>query len=133
MHVVIGGAYSGKRAFVKSEWKVDQWISAYDGMGMDEKLHGDVVVLEGFEVWVGRLLEEGKTDREIVDLYREWFSELSGRSQVILIMLEIGRGIVPVEEHHRRLRDVVGWVQQEAVKQAAGVTSIWHGLAKAMK
>lgn len=130
MHIVIGGSYSGKRQFVREKWGSFQLISAYEGQSMNEAVHSVVVVYEGFELWIGELIIAGYTNQEIVEVFRKWFRE---RQDAVLIMLEIGRGIVPIEEHNRRLRDVVGWVQQEAVKQADEVTSIWHGLAKRMK
>ncbi|MEH6942893.1 bifunctional adenosylcobinamide kinase/adenosylcobinamide-phosphate guanylyltransferase [Bacillus sp. JJ722] len=130
MHVVIGGAYSGKRQFVREKWGSFQFISAYESQSMNEAVQSDIVIYEGFELWIRELIKADHTNQEIVEVFREWFR---GRQNDVLIMLEIGRGIVPIEEHDRRLRDVVGWVQQEAVKQADEVTSIWHGLAKRMK
>lgn len=136
MHVVIGGAYCGKRQYVKSKWKQAQWISAYDGVQLDRLSSVTVeseIVLEGFEVWIAQLIDEGKSDEEIVHYFREQFARFSSSQQVILIMLEIGKGIVPMEEKNRRLRDIMGWIQQAAVQKAEGVTSIWHGLAREMK
>ena len=130
MHVIIGGAYSGKRQFVREQYASFQLISAYEGQSMNEEVRGNIAVYEGFEVWISELIKAGQSNQEIVEQLREWFHT---RQEVVLIMLEIGRGIVPINEHDRRLRDVIGWVQQEAVKQADEVTSIWHGLAKRMK
>lgn len=133
MHVVIGGAYSGKRQFVRENWESIQLISAYEKKHWDESVTEAVVAYEGFEVWVGQLLDNGKSNDEIINWFKQWLNELANQDNVILIMLEIGKGIVPMEEKNRRLRDIVGWIQQEAVRQADKVTSIWHGLAKTMK
>ena len=129
MHVVIGGAYSGKRQYVRTKWSSFQLISAYEGKDYNETLKDDIVVYEGFEIWVKQMMDKGKTNDEIVEWFRQWLTSIENPENTVLIMLEIGKGIVPMEEQNRRLRDVVGWIQQEAVKQAATVTSIWHGLA----
>lgn len=133
MQVVIGGTYSGKRQFVRDNWSSFQLISAYEQKDINEPVIEANVVYEGFEIWVGQLLESGKTNQEIIEWFKQWLHSLDHRENIVLIMLEIGKGIVPMEERNRRLRDVVGWIQQEAVKQADNVTYIWHGLAKTMK
>lgn len=133
MHVIIGGAYSGKRQHVRKHWPSFQLISAYEEQDFNAAATGTNVVYEGFEVWVKQLIESGHTNEEIVDWFRQWLASLENLDNTVLIMLEIGKGIVPMEEQNRRLRDVVGWIQQEAVKQADTVTSIWHGLAMKMK
>lgn len=130
MHVIIGGAYSGKRQYVRENWHLFQLVSAYEGKQQNEQLDHDIVVYEGFEMWISEMIKVGLSNQEIVTYYKEWFST---KGKAICIMLEIGRGIVPIEEHDRRLRDVVGWIQQEAVKQADEVISMWHGLAMKVK
>ena len=136
MHVIIGGAYSGKRNFVKSQTIVAEWFSAYDDKYISQEIHfveNGAIVLEGFEVWISRFIEEGKNDQEICAYFERLFAGLKVQCDVYLIMLEVGRGIVPMEANQRRLRDIMGWVQQSAVKEATTVTYIWHGLAKKMK
>ncbi len=133
MHVVIGGAYSGKRQYVRDHWSSFQLISAYEEKDYNETLTEDTVVYEGFEIWIEQLLESGQTNDQIVAWFRQWLASLENPENTVLIMLEIGKGIVPMEEKNRRLRDVVGWIQQEVVRQANTVTSIWHGLAMQMK
>ena len=133
MHVVIGGAYSGKRQYVRGNWPLFQFISAYEGKDFNETVTEDIVVYEGFDIWVNQLLDRGKTNDEIVAWFREWLGSLQSPENTVLIMLEIGKGIVPIEEQNRRLRDVIGWIQQEAVKQADTVINVWHGLARQLK
>ncbi len=133
MHIIIGGAYSGKRQFVRNKWSNAKWISAYEGASFEDVDNAPIIVMEGFEVWVSQLIKMGKTDQEIVQYFHDKWSSLSSSQELILIMLEVGRGIVPINVHDRRLRDVMGWIQQDAVKMANKVTSIWHGLAKTMK
>jgi len=133
MHVIIGGAYSGKRQYVRDHWRSFQFISAYEEKTINELVTEDTVVYEGFEIWIREQIDRGKTNDEIVNWFRNWLASLKNPDKTVLIMLEIGKGIVPMEEQNRRMRDLVGWIQQEAVRQANTVTSIWHGLAMQMK
>jgi len=133
MHVIIGGAYSGKRQYVRDHWRSFQFISAYEEKTINELVTEDTVVYEGFEIWIREQIDRGKTNDEIVNWFRNWLASLKNPDKTVLIMLEIGKGIVPMEEQNRRMRDLVGWIQQEAIRQANTVTSIWHGLAMQMK
>lgn len=133
MHVIIGGAYSGKRQYVRDHWRSFQFISAYEEKTINEMVTEDTVVYEGFEIWIREQIDRGKTNDEIVNWFRNWLASLKNPDKTVLIMLEIGKGIVPMEEQNRRMRDLVGWIQQEAVRQANTVTSIWHGMAMQMK
>lgn len=134
MHLIIGGAYSGKRAYVKSKWPHAAWITAYSGDSfLDWKEADDGrLVLEGFEQWMEK---EDLTDINAIRLrYRGFLNELMVRKQeTIIIMLEVGKGIVPVSENERRLRDVIGWIQQDAAAICTDVHSVWHGLVKKVK
>ncbi|KEZ50225.1 bifunctional adenosylcobinamide kinase/adenosylcobinamide-phosphate guanylyltransferase [Metabacillus indicus] len=134
MHLIIGGACSGKRAYVKSKWPHAAWITAYSGDSfLDWKEADDgPLVLEGFEQWIGT---EDLTDLKAVRTqYSGLLNELLQRKQeTIIIMLEIGKGIVPVSENERRLRDVNGWIQQDAAAICTDVHSVWHGLVKKVK
>jgi len=136
MHVIIGGAYSGKRQFVKNQISSAQWISAYDDKFISEEIltvENGTIVLEGFEMWIVQYIQSGKSDQEICALFEQYFDLLIAKYDVYLIMLEIGRGIVPMEAESRRLRDIMGWIQQSAVKRAETATYMWHGLSQRMK
>lgn len=135
MYVIIGGAYSGKRKHVVNTYEYSIWKSAYEGVKVEEiftNTADEIVVLEGFEIWISHLIKSGKSDEEILYFFGEGFKKSPNKS-LILIMLEVGKGIVPVNKEDRRLRDVMGWIQQEAVSNAEVVTSVWHGLTRVMK
>lgn len=134
MHLIIGGACSGKRAYVKSRWPHAAWITAYSGNHLLDwkKADDGPLVLEGFEQWMEK---EDLTDlKAIRTQYRGLLNELLQRKQeTIIIMLEVGKGIVPVSENERHLRDVIGWIQQDAAAICTDVHCVWHGLVKKVK
>lgn len=56
VHLIIGGACSGKRKFVKSKWNDAAWVSSYEGQQLSHTLELNnsktPLVLEGFENWI---------------------------------------------------------------------------------
>lgn len=63
-------------------------------------------------------------------MFREMLDgEASRNKQVILIMLEMGKGIVPKEAEDCQLRDLAGWIQQDAVSLSKEVHYVWHGVS----
>ncbi|WP_409295071.1 bifunctional adenosylcobinamide kinase/adenosylcobinamide-phosphate guanylyltransferase [Peribacillus sp. SCS-26] len=140
MQLVIGGAYSGKRKFLRSTGEEFNLVSAYMGHSMEDALNhpgcqGSLAV-EGFEVWIkDRLLgNEGDIRQEFVQYYQSLLElERDTGITVFLLMVEMGRGIVPVDSMDRKWRDYAGWVQQDAAKASEGVYYVWHGLAQRIK
>lgn len=139
MQLFIGGACAGKRSIVRRRFESPQWHSAYTG----ELLEGwpaaaastRCLVLEGWERWIAaRLASETDDDKLRHDLSREldtlraWEAEQGG--EVVLIMLEMGRGIVPLSPEKRRLRDLNGWLAQDAALRCEQVWYVWNGLVR---
>ncbi|WHT48370.1 bifunctional adenosylcobinamide kinase/adenosylcobinamide-phosphate guanylyltransferase [Sporosarcina thermotolerans] len=52
---------------------------------------------------------------------------------VIFILTDIGRGIVPMDALQRALRDACGRLYQQLIAQADEVTRIWYGLPQTLK
>ncbi|WP_280770265.1 bifunctional adenosylcobinamide kinase/adenosylcobinamide-phosphate guanylyltransferase [Salipaludibacillus daqingensis] len=145
MQLIIGGAYSGKRKLVRNQYnnKVDlSWLSSYEsstlGRWREVWQQDHHLVIEGWETW---LCEDVRSITSLSDLrqkYNKMFKELINEEtirnkQVILIMLEMGKGIVPVEGEDRRMRDLAGWIQQDAASLSTDVFYVWHGLSRRMK
>ncbi|MFY0758631.1 bifunctional adenosylcobinamide kinase/adenosylcobinamide-phosphate guanylyltransferase [Metabacillus dongyingensis] len=135
MHLIIGGAFSGKRAFVKRKWQDASWISAYEGQHLlqwkEENASKAPLVFEGFEQWIMEDNRDASKLREDYRLYLKAVLEL--KKEVILIMLETGKGIVPISEEERRMRDLLGWIQQDAAALCNDVYHVWHGMARKIK
>ena len=103
---------------------------------------GDVcfsfLVFEGFEKSIEKEMASGKSMEETAELFRVFIRTLAryekeSDSTVVLVMLEMGRGIVPLEKKDRELRDAAGWILQEAAMNADEVLYVWHGLARRIK
>lgn len=124
MHVVFGGAFNGKRAYVERlvQGRSVQWVDA---------TKGNPVLLPNIEVMVvfgvDHLLEQASS--ELLVLLDEW----AERVEVIVIATEIGRGIVPMDAGQRKLRDDVGRFYQQVFRKATRITRIWYGIAQTIK
>ena len=126
MRVIIGGAHNGKRTYVKTLLEEQgnynvQWL---DGELPSPGSEG--IVLAGIEKWLEQcgLGEEEAINRVIHSVENR---------DVVLILTDIGRGIVPISAGQRELRDVCGRLYQRLLAEADEVTRIWYGVAKTIK
>ena len=84
------------------------------------------VVIAGLEKWLlGCQLSEEEAIHEVM-------AALENR-EVILILTDIGRGIVPMEAQQRQLRDTCGRLYQRLLAEADEVTRIWYGIPQIIK
>jgi adenosylcobinamide kinase/adenosylcobinamide-phosphate guanylyltransferase len=144
VHFIIGGAFNGKRAWVKNTFKVkaqDHWLSAYDNNPLPiniMEIDKDVIILEGVEIWVKNLTAKYDADkcREIwnkcLENWLTWEKETVKR-KLIVIGTDITKGIVPLEAENRQWRDVTGWAFQDISARSEKVDVIWYGLNQTIK
>lgn len=141
MQLFIGGACAGKRRVVTQRFASPHWHSAYQENSLAEwpvaAASARCLIVEGWERWVAaRLASEANDDKlrhDLVtelDALRAWETEQGG--EVVLIMLEMGRGIVPLSPEKRRLRDLNGWLAQDAAARCEQVWYVWHGLVRSL-
>jgi adenosylcobinamide kinase / adenosylcobinamide-phosphate guanylyltransferase len=142
VHFIIGGAFNGKRAWVKDNYKEhNQWVSAYENQSLPINLLGfntDVVILEGVEIWLKELsaIYDASRCREIwANCLEEWLSweEKALHRKLIVIGTDITKGIVPIDAENRLWRDVTGWAYQDIAAISDKVDVIWYGLNQTIK
>ena len=124
MHIIFGGAFNGKRAYVEKlvQGRSVQWIDAtVDDLSLLP--NKEVVVVFGVE----KLLEPALS--KIYQQVDQWNEKV----EVFVIATEIGRGIVPMEASMRKLRDDVGRFYQQLFAKAERVTRIWYGIPQIIK
>ncbi|MCG7337306.1 bifunctional adenosylcobinamide kinase/adenosylcobinamide-phosphate guanylyltransferase [Sporosarcina sp. ACRSM] len=128
MHIYIGGAHNGKRAYVK-KWLASRESEWFDGNlpdGRDAENSVGVLVLAGLEKW---LATEDIPEEEAVARVME----VIRNREVIIILTDIGRGIVPIDGKQRQLRDTCGRLYQRLIGEAEEVTRIWYGIPQILK
>jgi adenosylcobinamide kinase / adenosylcobinamide-phosphate guanylyltransferase len=144
VHFIIGGAFNGKRAWVKNTYSVYEnkhWVSSYDNHPLPKNLINfdqDVIILEGVEIWLKYLSKKYDANqcREILNNCLEnWLTweKAALRRQLIVIGTDITKGIVPMEVENRLWRDVTGWAYQDIAAKSEKVDVIWYGLNQKIK
>lgn len=122
MHVYIGGAYNGKSDYVKKQLALaGREMTWYDGELPPKGI--SPIVVNNLHQWLAQF--EGE-EAEAIEL---WTERLSNRA-CIVILTDIGRGIVPMDAKSRAYRDRCGRLYQALIAQAEEVTQIWYGIAK---
>lgn len=139
---MVGGAYSGKRSIVRQRFSTVTLHSAYDQAIFTNWKYkikpNSVLVFDGWEKWIKEKLATSANLDEVRLFFIDQIDQICQTEQVdgttiILIMLEMGRGIVPLDEIDRNVRDIAGWLLQYATKKAETVDYCWHGLSKTIK
>ncbi|MCF1601979.1 bifunctional adenosylcobinamide kinase/adenosylcobinamide-phosphate guanylyltransferase [Tetragenococcus halophilus] len=142
MHFVTGGAFNGKRQWVKQYYPTGTtWFLAsdYNSWPVPDKELDTIVVLEGLETWIKKEINvELATDiileKNIKSLEKwlKWEKKKENR-WLVLIGTDISKGIVPIEKENRLQRDITGWFYQRLVKQAERVDQVWYGISETLK
>lgn len=134
MRVVIGGAYNGKRDFVKS-YLTKQTIGqvyTYEGElpegSFSEHSH---VVIGSFEKIVEQNLSFSEDD--IVSNIMNRLKEIDAQTELICVCTDIGRGIVPLDPTERKIRDTCGRLYQRLLAESESVCRIWYGIPQVLK
>ncbi|MFD1205670.1 MULTISPECIES: bifunctional adenosylcobinamide kinase/adenosylcobinamide-phosphate guanylyltransferase [Sporosarcina] len=127
MHVVVGGAHNGKRAYVRELIGTDEDYLFADRPEMIDALPDcEKVVVANIEEW---LLQTKLSEAEAIS----HILKITEGREVIFILTDIGRGIVPMDAEQRRVRDACGRLYQRLFREANVVTRVWYGLPQTLK
>lgn len=143
MHFVTGGAFNGKSKWVSEYYQLNhtpyEWISAYQQKDVPEtikKIKGgghSLIVLEGIEIWVKEWverLEAHEIRKKWQDLLQQWleWEQHHPSCKIVIIGIDVSKGIVPIDAKQRKWRDVTGWIYQDTVSSSQRVDLIWYGI-----
>ncbi|MEQ6887486.1 bifunctional adenosylcobinamide kinase/adenosylcobinamide-phosphate guanylyltransferase [Halomonas sp. CS7] len=144
MQLFIGGTCAGKRDLIASRFPEATWLKMGEGADLsgwrDRLAPGQCLVISGWLDWLAGALaddaDESDDDRLRARLDAELAAmveaERRGQGEIVLILSEVGRGIVPIDPADRRLRDLAGWLAQDAAARAEAVWYVRHGLARCL-
>lgn len=134
MRLVVGGAYQGKTEYVKSRYGVaDQDIllpEQLDICALQKKIveaEADIVCIGQYHLFIRQGMEQG------VDMEALTRSLLLRCPSVIIIMDEVGSGIIPLERQERLYREQAGAVGCLLARQAESVVRVVCGIAVSIK
>lgn len=125
MRIVFGGAFNGKRQFVKEQMDVEnfEW---YEGRLPSKAAEGAVIA--GLEKWVEQQLLLKVSEAIILEQIQAVCIQKG-----IWILTDMNRGIVPTDALERELRDVIGRIYQYLFIEANEVIRIWYGIPQTIK
>lgn len=126
MRLIIGGASQGKLDFTMKNYglKIDEIA---DGRELDISEILKYKCVNNYHILVKRLLENGEAP---IDFASEFILKNPG---IIIIMNEIGGGIIPMEKDERIWREQVGKVGCLLAEKADTVERIVCGIALKIK
>lgn len=129
MHIVFGGAFNGKRQYVKDRLN-GQAIDWNEGR-LPESAAEAIVVIAGLEHWVKEQLEQGFSEEWLMAQVKKTVD--CGQAEQVWILTDLNRGIVPTGRIEREMRDVLGRLYQFLFAEAHSITRIWYGIPEQMK
>lgn len=145
MHFVTGGAFNGKRKWVKAFYQLNEkndyvWISAYEknGAQMEWKAVDSfktTTVIEGVEQFLYKWSNQTNWREKWHDVFKSWEKwELENpMRKLVVIGTDITKGVVPLDERNRNWRDMTGWCYQDLVSHSKRVDVIWYGINERLK
>lgn len=142
MQLFIGGACAGKRDIVAARFPEAVWHRMGEGGALsvwrDRLVPGRPLVITGWVDWLAEALVGTRDDdrlrgRLADELAAMTAAERQTGGEAVLIVPEMGRGIVPMAAEDRRLRDLAGWLAQDAAARAEAVWYVRHGLVRCLR
>ncbi|WP_148252323.1 bifunctional adenosylcobinamide kinase/adenosylcobinamide-phosphate guanylyltransferase [Aidingimonas lacisalsi] len=142
MQLFIGGACSGRRALVAGRFPTANWHRLTAGEEVDGWLRshrpGLPLVVTGWLDWLQAVLVEQSDDKALRGMWRSILDALTDAERmadtpVVLILDEMGRGVVPMTSELRRLRDLNGWLVQDAAAACEAIWYVRHGLVQRLE
>ncbi|RGZ00592.1 bifunctional adenosylcobinamide kinase/adenosylcobinamide-phosphate guanylyltransferase [Clostridium sp. AM58-1XD] len=128
MKFVTGGAWQGKKRWVLSAMEGIQ--SFADGRDSSyEEAESRQAVL-AFHEYILRMVQEGREEDEIIGFTA---GIIEKNPDVVIIMDEIGYGIVPQDAQERRYREAAGRTGQFLAARAEEVYRVVAGIGQRIK
>ena len=131
MHIIIGGAYNGKLAYVEQLLN-DEQVSFYHGKLPTDNAHGEVAVMTNFEAISQPFLQMDEMAAATL-IFEEIMQSSVQFKQLYIVATDIGRGIVPIDATQRKQRDVLGRLYQMLFKESETITRVWYGIPQKLK
>lgn len=131
MHVIIGGAYNGKREYVLQRLGNRRYQLCEGAVPVGTFSKEEYVIISDFAQLV--LTYQHHDELEVAEIIINQLKQLQQQTTVICICQDLGRGVVPIEKEQRFIRDACGRVYQRLFKEAETVTRIWYGIPEEIK
>ncbi|CEG21905.1 adenosylcobinamide kinase/adenosylcobinamide-phosphate guanylyltransferase [Planococcus massiliensis] len=131
MHIVFGGAFNGKREYVKKRL-AGQEVDWVESKLPKSPAVSAAIVVAGIEHRIKSQLTSGISECEILGEIQQVLAKYKNY-KLIWILTDMNRGIVPIDPIERELRDVLGRLYQFLFSEATEITRIWYGIPQNIK
>jgi adenosylcobinamide kinase/adenosylcobinamide-phosphate guanylyltransferase len=126
MWLISGGAYQGKLAYVLNRKQIpDNEILYGETCEFQDMLVKPLVT--NFHLWIKRMLLE---EKDVTALVEQLFQK---NPDIIIIVDELGCGIVPMDVFDRRFREITGRICCQIAKDASEVHRVLCGIGTVIK
>lgn len=126
MLLITGGAYQGKMEYALTIKKIDK-KDVLDGeiCEFEELLEKPMVTQ--FHLWIKRMLSQEKDVNELVEQI------IQRNPEIIILVNELGCGVVPVDAFDRNYREITGRICCRIAKEAKEVHRVMCGIGTVIK
>lgn len=131
MHIVFGGAFNGKREYVKKRLAGQdvEWLESELPKG---SVVFSIIVVAGIEHRIKTQLGNGISEFQIREEIQQMLAKYKDY-KLMWVLTDMNRGIVPIDPLERELRDVLGRIYQFLFSEATEITRIWYGIPQNLK
>lgn len=134
MHLIFGGAYQGKRDFVKEKYGITE-DEIYDCIYKNEKgrTQGEAYIdftkaaIYGLEYFIRCCVVEGIEAKDYLESHKDKWQDK------VFICTDLSNGVVPYEKELRQWREMVGRTMVYLGKEAGEVTRLFCGIPHKVK
>ncbi|NCC01423.1 MAG: adenosylcobinamide kinase [Clostridia bacterium] len=126
MWLISGGAYQGKLEYVLTKKQIS-FDDIIDGENCDFQDLLEKPLVTHFHLWVKRMLLEKKDVAALVDQI------IQENQDIIIIVNELGCGIVPIDAFDREYRETTGRICCRLAKDATEVHRVVCGIGMVIK
>lgn len=126
MKLIIGGAFQNKKTYVIQNYKIPE-NKITDGCSCEFSEAVNAVCIGNYHMLVKRLINAGTDPIKFTE------NLCAENSDLIIIMDEIGCGIIPIERSERLWRETVGKCGCIIAEKASRVTRITCGIPAVIK
>lgn len=125
MKFIVGGAFQGKLDYAAKEYKVNK-CDIIKGEELTENMNVEGKCLTEYHLFIKKMLLENKDPLSITE-------QIIEKNPNIIIMNEIGSGIIPMEKQDRIWREQVGRVGCYLAENAETMERVICGIAVKLK
>ncbi len=126
MWLISGGAYQGKLEYIlRRTGMSEKDVAEGEVCSIDELFKQPIV--NHFHLWINRMLKENRDPYSLTDQI------IDNNPSIIIVVNELGCGVVPMEPYDRRYREITGRICCMLAQEAKEVHRVMSGIGLVIK